>query len=131
MRPAVEIAAISAVFVAGVGTVRWLMARARRDPAEQERRRRLEVSRHGRLVGGSIIDIVESSVFYSYTVAGVEYQAAQDIEAVRSLIPESLDSLIGTVSVKYLPSNPSNSILVSEEWSGFRMGPGRLISKGA
>jgi hypothetical protein len=29
---------------------------------------------------------------------------------------------LGPVSVKYDPRNPANSIVVSEEWSGLRLG---------
>jgi hypothetical protein len=61
----------------------------------------------------------------------VEYQAAQDVAPVRGTIPEPLECLIGSVTVKYLPANPGNSIIVSEEWSGFRSRSTRILSKGA
>jgi hypothetical protein len=131
MRPGFEIATISAIFVAGVGVIRWLANRSRIDPAERERRRRVKVGRDGRLVDGSIIDVIDASILYSYAVAGVEYQCAQDLSTIRERIPEPLESLIGPVTVKYLQSNPSNSVIVTEEWSGFRTKPGHKLSKGA
>jgi hypothetical protein len=129
MRPAVEIATISAIFLAGIGALRWLSARTKRDPAERERRRRLQVGSEGRIVDGSIVDVIDASVLYSYTVAGVEYQCAQDLSALSEAVPESLDSLIGPVTVKYLPANPGNSVIASENWSGFRLR--RTLPKGA
>jgi hypothetical protein len=131
MRPVFEIAAISAIFAGGIGAIRWLSSRTRRDPAERERRRRLNVGRNGRLVDGSIVDIIDASILYSYAVAGVEYQAAQDLSAVGTLVPEPIESLIGPVTIKYLPSNPSNSVILTEEWSGFRTKPPRILPKGA
>jgi hypothetical protein len=131
MRPGFEIATISAIFIAGIGTIRWLAGRVKSDPVERERRRRLKVGREGRLVDGSILDVIDASVLYSYAVAGVEYQAAQDLSAIRSLMAEPMESLIGPVTIKYLPANPSNSVILTEEWSGFRTKPARRIPKGA
>jgi hypothetical protein len=131
MRPALDIAAVSAIFVAGIGVIRWLAGRTKGDPAEKERRRRLKVGREGRLVDGSIVDIIDASVLYSYAVAGVEYQAAQDLSTIRNLIREPIESLVGPITIKYLPSNPSNSVILTEEWSGFRTKPPRQIPKGA
>jgi hypothetical protein len=131
MRPAVEIATISAIFLAGMGTIRWLIARTKRDPVERERKRRLHVGGQGRIVDGSIIDVIDASVLYSYTVAGVEYQCAQDLSALRDSVPEAIESLIGPVTVKYLPANPGNSIIMCESWCGFRARPARTLPKGA
>ena len=62
------------------------------------------------------------TVYYSYSVRGVGYTAAQDVGPVRDLVPCALDRLIGPVSVKYLPANPANSIIICEDWSGLRLG---------
>ncbi len=49
---------------------------------------------------------------------GVEYQSTQDI----SFFPEPLDlRQVATgrpATVKYDPQNPTNSIILCEEWSG-------------
>ncbi len=57
-------------------------------------------------------------VIYSYTIAGVTYEAAQD---VTTLLPRlRFERCLSGVpaSIKYDPANPSNSVIVSEEWSG-------------
>ncbi|HET8547212.1 MAG TPA: hypothetical protein VFL57_04370 [Bryobacteraceae bacterium] len=131
MRPVFEIATIAAILVGGIGAIRWIAARTHGDPVERERRRRLKVGRQGRLVDGFIVDIIDTSVLYSYAVAGVEYQAAQDLSAVRSFLSEPIESLVGPVTIRYLPSNPSNSVILTEEWSGFRTKPPHTLSKGA
>ncbi len=96
--------------------------RRQRDPAERERQRRLDVNTGGRLADGSIIEVTGSSIYYSYAVRGVGYTAAQDVASIRELIPCALDRLIGPVTLKYLPANPANSIIICENWSGLRLG---------
>lgn len=106
----------------------WLWWRGGRvDPAEAERRRRLEVNRVGRLAEGRIIELRDNPALlngadrllvYNYEVRGVEYQAAQDI----SFLDEGLDlrrlAAGQPAQVKYDPQNPTNSIVLCEEWSG-------------
>ena len=98
----------------------------RKDPAELERLRRLDVNKRGRISAGRIVDLVEveaaaskpSLVVYSYEVAGVTYQAAQDVTALPE-IANIVQFLPGrTASVKYDPKRPANSIIACEEWSG-------------
>jgi hypothetical protein len=57
-------------------------------------------------------------VCYSYSISGVSYETAQDVTGLEERTP--LDRLAAgqSASVKYDPSNPSNSILVSDDWSG-------------
>ena len=59
-------------------------------------------------------------VSYSYSISGVTYHTAQDITGLESQI--RFDQLMAgqQASVKYDPSNPSDSILVADDWSGFR-----------
>jgi hypothetical protein len=98
----------------------WLLPRVRRDPAEKERRRRLNVNLIGRLGDAVITEVEDNSVFYSYSVRGVAYTAAQDISRLRDFLPEQPERLIGPVTLKYAPGNPANSIIVCEDWSGLR-----------
>ena len=100
----------------------WLLRRIRRDPEEKERRRRLTVNVTGRLGDAEITDVENNSVFYSYSVRGVAYTAAQDISRLREYLPEQPERLIGPVTLKYSPANPANSIIVCEDWSGLRPG---------
>lgn len=109
---------LSAVLVLAAGLV--IVLRARPGPAERERRRRLEVSRRGRMSDGVITDVVDETVYFSYSAMGVEYTASQDVSALRDGLPGDLSAIIGPVTLKYLPANPANSIVACEEWSGLR-----------
>jgi hypothetical protein len=53
-------------------------------------------------------------------VNGVEYSATQDVSSILEHLPGPAAALAGPVTVKYIPGNPANSIVVSEEWSGLR-----------
>jgi hypothetical protein len=57
-------------------------------------------------------------VVYSYEVAGVSYEAAQDVTALPEIaaVAQFLPGQIA--SVKYDPQRPANSIIACEEWSG-------------
>lgn len=98
----------------------WIFHRLRVSPAERERRRRLLVNRTGRITDGLVTDIEDDVLYYSYSVSGVDYIASQDISALRSVLPEDRDGLIGPVVLKYSPGSPGNSIVACEEWSGLR-----------
>lgn len=101
----------------------------RRDPAELERRRRLHINRIGRMTEGRVIELLDAAngviaagapqlVVYRYQVRGVEYQAAQDVSFLGHT-PDLHRVAAGlSTRVKYDPKNPSNSIIVCEEWSG-------------
>jgi hypothetical protein len=108
---------ITAVLTIGLW---WLFPKFRRDPEEKERRRRIEVSSTGRLGDAEITDVQGNSLFYSYSVRGVAYTAAQDISRLKNLLPDQPERLIGPVMLKYAPGNPANSIVVCEDWSGLR-----------
>ena len=60
------------------------------------------------------------ALYYSYSVGGVQYEASQDITALRDRLPAEPERLIGWSGMKYAPNNPANSILICEEWSGLR-----------
>jgi len=113
--------ALLAVVVAGAVAGAFVLAfRRRRDPQERERLRRLGVNQRGRLADGYILEATSDTIFYSYSVRGVTYTASQDVSLIRHLIPGQADRLIGPVTLKYLATNPANSIIVCEEWSGLR-----------
>ncbi len=98
----------------------------RKSPDEIERLRRLEVNECGRIGFGRIVELADPLpdgppgpiLLYDYEVAGVTYEAAQDI----SVLPEiaaAAPFLPGqTTSVKYDPKQPTNSILACETWCG-------------
>ena len=108
------------------------------DPDEIERQRRAYLNQIGRIVEGQITDLVEVAedaarrkdsqeadgrrklVCYSYSISGVSYETAQDITSLEGRA--GLERIITGLpaSIKYDPSNPSNSILIADDWSGLR-----------
>lgn len=57
-------------------------------------------------------------LFYSYSISGVTYETAQDITGLEEQLHLDRVAAGQTASVKYDPSNPSNSILLADDWSG-------------
>jgi hypothetical protein len=57
-------------------------------------------------------------LYYSYAISGVSYETAQDITGLEERLHLSRITSGQTASVKYDPSNPSNSILLADDWSG-------------
>jgi hypothetical protein len=59
-----------------------------------------------------------SLVFYSYSIRGVTYETAQDVTGLEERA--CLEKIVAgqPASVKYDPANPSNSILIADDWSG-------------
>ncbi len=107
---------LSAVLVA---VLVWIPTRRRRrDPQERERRRRLAVNQTGRPGEAIVIEVQDGTVYYSYTVRGVSYNAAQDFSSLKEFVPEDPERMIGPARLKYAINNPANSILFCEEWSG-------------
>lgn len=111
---------LAAGIVFATGVLVWRSVGNRQDPEETERRRRLAIRRDGRMNAAIVIDRRDDVLFYTYSIAGVDYTASQDISSLRQLVPGQLDGLIGPATVKYVPKNPFNSILICEEWTGFR-----------
>jgi hypothetical protein len=111
-------AGAAVVLVLALAWRAWLM---RRPTAEEiERRRRRALNEVGKMADGMIVDVLETSIQYSYYARGMEYIAAQDISALQARIPPDRMSVAGPASVKYDPRNPANSIVLCEDWSGLR-----------
>jgi len=139
------LAAAVVMLVAG-GIVVWRGLRPR-DPQEVERRRRAYLNQIGRVIEARILEITEAPgsapsartgrvfhsrrshpariasgarklVMYSYTISGVSYETAQDVTELEERA--CLDRVMAgqPASVKYDPANPSNSILIADDWSG-------------
>ena len=118
------------------------------DPEDEERRRRSQLNQVGRIVEGLVVELVESQgtaapesatatlpgtkaassgagrnglrrlVRYSYSIAGVTYETAQDVTGLEERLCLERIASGQPASVKYDPSNHSNSILVADDWSG-------------
>ena len=57
-------------------------------------------------------------VRYSYSIAGVTYETAQDVTGLEERLCVERIAAGQPASVKYDPSNPCNSILIADDWSG-------------
>jgi hypothetical protein len=114
----VVLAAVLVVLLAIIGYRAWL--RSRVTPEERERRRCEHLVAVGKINDAMLVEIRENLVFYSYAVRGVEYTASQDLSLL-GRAPVDLTS-VHSLSVKYDPRNPANSIIMSEEWSGLLTG---------
>lgn len=119
--PGVQLAALVGLAIALIALGVWIALRVvHGSPEKRERKRRLHINRNGRLGDALITEATETSLYYSYSVHGVEYSASQDIAALRDRLPPELGRLVGLANLKYAPKNPANSILICEEWSGIR-----------
>jgi hypothetical protein len=120
MMEGVQVAALCGVSVALIAVALWIVMRVHGTPEKRERKRRLQVHRQGRLGDAMISEATETTLYYFYTVRGVQYTASQDVAALREYLPADPHRLIGVSGLKYSSKNPANSILVCEEWSGLR-----------
>jgi hypothetical protein len=132
--------------VAALAMIAYAFFRPAENPEETERRRRLHLNQIGRIAEGQVVELVEHPaeprvtnkgifssrarpsgilgirhfVSYSYAISGVTYHTAQDVTGLQSQV--HFEKLVAgqPASVKYDPSNPSDSILVADDWSGLR-----------
>jgi hypothetical protein len=98
----------------------WIARSMRSTPEKRERLRRLSIHNTGRLGDAFLTAVGENLLHYTYRVRGVQYEASQDVSALLDRLPADPDRMIGMVGMKYLSTNPANSILLCEEWSGLR-----------
>jgi hypothetical protein len=138
----VPLAGIAIILCAGL--FYWLRARPE-DPTETERQRRAYLNKVGRIVEGQVLEIGEHRnghdakkkngffpghaaapaaevarklLYYTYAISGVTYETAQDVTGLEERLHLSRIAAGQVASVKYDPSNPSNSILLADDWSG-------------
>jgi hypothetical protein len=107
-----------------------LSRKSKKSPELLEYERRTELTQGGRIIDGNIIDVHELEddengrqmilLVYSYDVAGVTYEASQDVTHLRQFIDLYSCRLGLPASVRYDPHNPGDSIVISETWSGLR-----------
>jgi hypothetical protein len=122
----IAVAGSAALAIAGVWAWKTVLRWRRKSPDEIERLRRMNVNACGRIIVGRIVELADPQVdgptgpvlLYDYEVAGVTYEAAQDLSAL-PVIAAAAPFLPGqTTSVKYDPKQPTNSILACEDWCG-------------
>ena len=115
----------------GVAALSYLMLRRKPKTADElEGKRRVWLTQVGRITDGTVIDVQElgsesqhpaTMLIYQYDVAGVSYEASQDVTYLRQWINLHSCRLGVPTSVKYDPHNPGNSMVVSEGWIGIRL----------
>jgi Protein of unknown function (DUF3592) len=126
------IGGIAAGVAAIGGGIWWYIVAHRLSAEEIERRRREGLALSGRITDGVILDARTLSnedsisptpevLVYSYSVAGLIYNCAQDVSALpNEVLGFRIDQ---SVQVRYDPRNPGNSIIVSETWTGLWLHP--------
>jgi hypothetical protein len=138
--------ALGCAAIAALAMIVFAFFRPPVDPEEVERRRRLHLNQIGRIAEGQVVELVEHPappqeirkgffgsraqpladgrprhlVSYSYAISGVTYHTAQDITGLEGQIRFGRLVAGQPASIKYDPSNPSDSILVADDWSGLR-----------
>ncbi len=137
--------AMGGAAIAAVLMIVYAFFRPAEDPEAIERKRRLHLNQIGRIAEGQVVELAahpaeprqrgkslfararplanlspRQLVSYSYAISGVTYQTAQDITGLESQV--RFDRLVAgqPASIKYDPSNPTDSILVADDWSGLR-----------
>ncbi len=138
--------AVGGAALAALAMIVYAFVRPAPDPEEAERKRRLYLNQVGRITEGQVVDLAEQPpeskearkrlfgvgarpltdmrprhlVSYSYSISGVTYHTSQDITGLEGQI--RFERLVAgqPASVKYDPSNPVDSILVADDWSGLR-----------
>ena len=137
---------IGGAAIAAIAMIAYAFFRPAVNPYDAERRRRLHLNQIGRIAEGQVVELIEHPaeskdarkgffgkrarpladmgprhlVSYSYAISGVTYHTAQDITGLEGQI--RFDRLVAgqPASVKYDTSNPSDSIIVADDWSGLR-----------
>jgi hypothetical protein len=114
----------------GLAGASYVLLRSKpKSPEELEHKRRVWLTKVGRITDGTVIDVQElasegqrpaTMLIYQYDVAGVSYEASQDVTYLRQWINLHSCRLGVPSSVKYDPHNPGNSMVVSEGWIGLR-----------
>jgi hypothetical protein len=107
----------------------YLVRGNKKSPDEVELERRDMLTEIGRITDGTVIDVQEinsetksphTMLIYRYDIAGVSYEASQDVTYLRQWINLHSCRLGLPTSVRYDPQNPGNSMVVSERWNGLR-----------
>ena len=88
-----------------------------RSKREDEASRIARLARTGRITDGYVVDVKSDAsnqithVFYSYMIAGVEYECSQELTAEQKAL-ENPYSPGTNITIRYDPRQPGNSIVV-------------------
>jgi len=130
MLASLRLYSIAGLFVAVSLSALYVIRKRRKTPEQLEKQRRDFLQQVGRIIDGTVIDVAEIEqqgrpvqlLIYTYDVAGVSYEASQDVTHLRQHIDMHTCRIGLPASIKYDPQNPGNSIVIAEGWSGLRTG---------
>ena len=139
-----EVLPLAGLGVLAAASLFFVFRKKPEDNDQLERQRRAYLNRVGRIVEGQVVDVSDQSaaaappevnavakatvalcanaapkmLYYSYSISGVTYETAQDVTGLEEQAHLGRVVAGQHASVKYDPSNPSNSILLADDWSG-------------
>ncbi len=109
--------------VAAIAMIAYAFFRPAEDPEDIERKRRLHLNQIGRIAEGQVVELVAHPAEPRATkgLFGSRARPLAD-SSPRQFVSYSYDKLAAgqPASIKYDPSNPTDSILVADDWSGLR-----------
>jgi hypothetical protein len=133
-----EVVSLVSLGVVAAASLYFIFRKKPEDADALERQRRAYLNRIGRIVEGQVVEVSGQSevgiaperqfgssagvtpkmLYYSYSISGVTYETAQDVTGLEE--QAHLNRVVAGqhASVKYDPSNPSNSILLADDWCG-------------
>ncbi len=124
--------AVAAMGVLAAGAAILGLSRKEESLDELERERRSSLVKSGRIIDATVIDISDLTaeeskrpmglqlILYKYEISGVIYEASQDVTLLKHIV-NIYDCRLGfPASVRYDSHNPTNSIIIAENWSGLR-----------
>ena len=138
-------AAIGAGVALAAGVCYSMWGRREPNDDEIEQKRRSHINQVGRIAEGQILEVLDvpheqaeargvaifrrgpknavsngrrKLVCYSYSISGVSYETAQDITNLEGRTSEQRLVPGRPASIKYDPSNPGDSIVLTDDWSG-------------
>jgi uncharacterized protein DUF3592 len=137
-----DLASVAGLGVLAAAALYFVFHKKPEDSEQMERQRRAYLNRVGRIVEGQVVEVSNESIvreadgqpaaaavvaqpapapkmlYYSYSISGVTYETAQDVTGLEEQAHLGRVVAGQHASVKYDPSNPSNSILLADDWSG-------------
>ena len=87
-------------------------------PAEDAKHHPSSAKSSNAKLGAAPTNGTQRLIYYTYSISGVTYETAQDVTGLEERLHLKRAAVGQTASVKYDPSNPSNSILLADDWSG-------------
>lgn len=121
---AFDVLIASAGVTAALAIMVWTLWQNRLTPLQRELRRefrrRQTIAREGRIIEATVNDIQDDAIYYSYQLQGVVYHTSQDVSVFRDTLPVARERLVGPAACKYIVTNPANSLVICEEWSGLK-----------